>query len=135
MPLFRRRAQCWDYQAGMPVVSLCLVTESAEEAIHFQVDTGFSGWILLDWDRYQRLGLARNELPEEFWPQVRGFGGSRRLQAAYVQVRLPDLDFEQPQVAYSGPGLGSEWNLVGLRFLESFRWSGDGKHFCLQRRR
>lgn len=133
--LFGGNFACWDYQGGSPIVTVRLISDLSEQVQSFQVDTGFSGWFLLDWVSYQRLGLERSELPEEFWPQAHGFGGSRRLRAAYVQVQIPELGFEQAHVIYSAPDLDRSWNLVGLRFLDQFLWRGDGKRFCLQKRR
>jgi len=133
LKLFHRgKRACWDYQEGTPLVTVRLLSDRGEQIQSFQVDTGFSGWFLLEWASYQELGLERSELPEELWPQAHGFGGSRQLRAAYVQVQIPELDFEQAHVIYSAPDLGAAWNLVGLRFLDQFHWSGDGKRFCLR---
>jgi hypothetical protein len=78
------------------------------------------------------LELERAELPEELWPVAGGFGGERRLRGGHLTVNIPQMDFTQASLVYSAPGLGSEWNLVGLRFLDQFVWSGDGERFSLQ---
>lgn len=124
----------WDYLQGYPVVTVQFARDGVEELRTLQVDTGFSGWFLIDWETYRKLGLERSELPEEWWPWARGFGGGRRLRAAYLSVRLAELAVDGAYVVYSAPGLGRKWNLVGLRFLDEFIWTGNGKRFCLRKK-
>jgi predicted aspartyl protease len=127
------KEKCWNYgEEGIPIVIVQLATSISWETKILQVDTGFSGWFLIDWECYIKLDLIRNELPREMWPKAKGFGGSRRLRAAYLTVQIPELDIDSPYVAYSAPSLGREWNLIGLRFLDDFIWIGDGKRFCLR---
>ena len=126
--------KCWDYIQGYPTVIVQFACDGVNELKTLQVDTGFSGWFLIDWETYRELGLERSELPEEWWPWAGGFGGGRRLRAAYLSVRLPELAVDGFYVAYSAPGLGRKWNLVGLRFLDQFVRIGDGKQFCLRKK-
>lgn len=127
----RRKQQCWFYEQGVPVVTVKFISQGITLTKTLQVDTGFSGWFLIDWGTFKLLKLQRSELPRELWPQAQGFGGQRRLRGGYLTVELPELGLRQAHVAYSAPRLGDEWNLVGLRFLDQFLWSGDGKEFCL----
>ncbi|MFQ6093768.1 MAG: hypothetical protein ACE5OR_14025 [bacterium] len=113
-------------------MSVIFISFGISEVKNLQVDTGFSGWFLIDWETYKRLELKRAELPKEFWPEAKGFGGGRKLRGGYLEVKIPELDFSDAHIAYSAPGLGREWNLVGLRFLDQFKWSGNGEVFCLR---
>ncbi len=114
------------------MITIQLETDVAQKEKTLQVDTGFSGWLLIDRDSYRSLGLERSELPQRYWPWGHGFGGSRRLKAAYLWVRFPVLGLNQACVVYSNLEHGDDWNLVGLSFLDQFAWSGDGEKFCLR---
>lgn len=129
-----KRRHCWSYEQGNPALTVTLMSQGITLTKTFQVDTGFSGWFLVDWETFKFLQLQRSELPRDLWPQAQGFGGQRRLRGGYLTVTLPELGFREAHVVYSASKLGGEWNLVGLRFLDQFLWSGDGKEFCLAER-
>jgi hypothetical protein len=126
-----KKRHCWPYEQGNPALTVTFLSQGITLTKTLQVDTGFSGWFLVDWETFKFLQLQRSELPRDLWPQAQGFGGQRRLRGGYLTVALPELGFRQPHVVYSAPRLGGEWNLVGLRFLDQFLWSGDGQEFCL----
>lgn len=129
-----KKRQCWSYEQGVPVITVTFISQEITLTKTLQVDTGFSGWFLIDWDTFKHLRLQRSELPRELWPQAQGFGGQRRLRGGYLTVELPELGFRQVHIAYSAPRLGGKWNLVGLRFLDQFLWSGNSREFCLAER-
>lgn len=65
-------------------------------------------------------------------------GGWGELEGGRVFISMPELETETFVIAYSNDSIGSVAQregfdgIAGLRFLDRFKYSGDGKQFCLQ---
>lgn len=64
-----------------------------------------------------------------------------KLEGAWVYLSMPKLETERLVVAYANEQLVSVARatgcdgIAGLKFLDEFKYSGDGKQFCLQTKR
>jgi hypothetical protein len=65
-------------------------------------------------------------------------GGWGELEGGRVFVSMPELETETFAIAYGNDSIGLVAQregfdgIAGLRFLDRFKYSGDGEQFCLQ---
>lgn len=131
---------CWPYvssnDARHPVLGLVVkgpLRADPHEAL-VRIDTGYEGFLLLNEEKYRRLGLHLAELPRRYWPEGETVTGeSFRLRRAWAIIRI--RKFHTKFEGHVDTFRGNTEDLVGLELLESLRLLLDGPahRACLTR--
>lgn len=54
-----KKRQCWSYEQGVPVITVTFISQEIALTKTLQVNTGFSGWFLIDGDTFKHLRPQR----------------------------------------------------------------------------
>ncbi|MGQ9470034.1 MAG: hypothetical protein ACUVTD_09520 [Nitrososphaerales archaeon] len=123
---------CWPYLKSngfkFPVLGLLikgpLETLPLEETL-IRIDTGYDGFLLLNEEKYRRLGFRLSELPRRCWPEGETLTGEIfKLRRALAIIQIPKLDIRLE--GYVDTFRGNTEDLAGLELIGSLKLLLDG---------